>query len=302
MTALINQVLTLGVIIIVGVILAKLNILTLEVRQKLSKMLITVVAPMYIIKSFQVDYSSDIVSGLILSAIVGFVTIGAGVLLGVLLWRRKPVARKKVLIYATGLMNCAFLGYPLIESIFGVHALVYAAIYVMIFNIYLYSVGIWIFSGKPGKWYEPFRQPGLVGVTFGLILFLLKIRLPYFLSHAFGMIGSMTAPMAMLIIGAFLSEVDIKSALTCASTYVVCFLRLVLAPALVLLVLTLLGVPRSIPMACVVLISGMPSATNTVLFATNFDGDAKYAASVVSISTILGLITIPIWVLILNIS
>ncbi len=63
MTALINQVLTLAVIMVVGVILAKIGILNIEVRQKMSKMLIMVVAPMYIIKSFQIEYSADIVNG-----------------------------------------------------------------------------------------------------------------------------------------------------------------------------------------------------------------------------------------------
>ena len=159
-----------------------------------------------------------------------------------------------------------------------------------------------IFTGKAEKWYKPLLQPGIIGVVIGLTLFILKLKLPPFLYNAFDMVGSMTPPLAMLIIGAFLSEVDIIHSLRDFPTYAVAFFRLIFAPALVFVVLRLLGFgpEDGVFFGAAIILAGMPSATNTVLFATNYDSDAKYSASVVAISTILSGVTIPLWLLFIS--
>jgi len=302
MSILTEQMLTLAIIVIIGVILAKVSILTADVRKKLSSMLIYVIAPLYVIKSFQLEYSDEILKSMGLVAAIAFSVILLGLALGRFLWRNREVKKAQVLTHASGFMNCAFIGFPIIHSIYGDIGILYASVYVLAFQIFLWTLGVMIFSGKADKWYKSLMQPGIIGVIIGLTLFIFQIKLPSFLFNSFDMVGSMTPPLAMLIIGAFLSEIDIIHSLKDFPTYAVAFFRLIFAPALVLGLLLLLGFsPKDgVFFGAAVILAGMPSATNTVLFATNYDADAKYSASVVAISTILSVFTIPLWLYIIN--
>lgn len=302
MSILIQQMLTLAVIAIIGVILAKVSILTADVRKKLSSMLIYVIAPLYVIKSFQLEYSDEILETMGIVAAIAFFIILLGLGLGRLLWKNKDTKKAQVLTHASGFMNCAFIGFPIINSIYGEIGILYASVYVLAFQIFLWTLGVMIFSGKTGKWYKSFLQPGIIGVIIGLILFVFQIKLPVFLYNSFDMVGSMTPPLAMLIIGAFLSEIDIIHSLKDFPTYVVAFFRLIFAPALVLGILMLLGFRPAdgVFFGAAVILAGMPSATNTVLFATTYDANAKYSASVVAISTMISIVTIPLWLYVIN--
>ncbi|MEX1376852.1 MAG: AEC family transporter [Eubacteriales bacterium] len=302
MTTVVQQILTLAIIVVIGIILARISIMTIDVRKKLSSMLVYVVAPLYVIKSFQIEYSEDILKSMGIVVVIAFFIIFLGLSFGKILWRNQEKKRAQVLSHASGFMNCAFIGFPLIYSIYGELGVLYASVYVIAFQCFLWTLGVMIFTGKPEKWYKPLLQPGIIGVAIGLTLFILKIKLPPFLFNAINMVGSMTPPLAMLIIGAFLSEVDVLHSLKDLPTYVTAFFRLIFAPALVLLILTLLGYsPQDgVFFGAAIILAGMPSATNTVLFATTYDSDAKYSASVVAISTILAAFTIPLWLFIIN--
>lgn len=302
MSILIQQMLTLTIIAIIGIVLAKVSILTADVRKKLASMLIYVIAPLYVIKSFQLEYSDDILKTMGIVAAIAFCIILLGLALGRILWRNKGIKKAQVLTHASGFMNCAFIGFPIINSIYGEIGILYASVYVLAFQIFLWTLGVMIFSGKASKWYKSFLQPGIIGVIIGLTLFVLQIKLPTFLYNSFDMVGSMTPPLAMLIIGAFLSEIDIIHSLKDFPTYAVAFFRLLFAPALVLGVLLLLGFKPEdgVFFGAAIILAGMPSATNTVLFATTYDADAKYSASVVAISTILSVFTIPLWLYIIG--
>lgn len=302
MNVLISQLLTLAIIIALGIILAKLNILTNETRKNLSSMLVYVIAPLYTIKSFQIEFSRDILKSMGIVAAVALFTISFGLVVGRILWYKKDDKKSHVLTFANGFMNCSFIGYPLLYSLFGDTGIIYGSMFVLVFQCILWTAGVIIFTGHSKKWYLVFLQPGMVGILIGLVLFIAKIKLPVFLYNSFNMVGSMTPPLAMLIIGAFLSEVDIIHSLKDFKTYAVAFFRLIVAPAIILLILTLLGFSpdNGIFFTCTILLAGMPVATTAVLFATNFDSDAKYASSIVAISTVLSAITIPVWLYIIS--
>lgn len=302
MVTVVEKILTLAIIVVIGIIMARVNLMTLDVRKKLSSMLVYIIAPLYVVKSFQIEYSDDILKSMGIVVLIALFIIFLGLTLAKIVWRKKEEKKAQVLAHASGFMNCAFIGFPLIYSIYGDLGVLYGSVYVIAFQCFLWTLGVMIFTGKSEKWYKPFMQPGIIGVAIGLTLFILKIKLPPFLYDSISMVGSMTPPLAMLIIGAFLSEVDVLHSLKDFPTYVTAFFRLILAPAIVLLILKLLGYSPSdgVFFGAAIILAGMPSATNTVLFATTYDSDAKYSASVVSISTILSAFTIPLWLYIIN--
>lgn len=303
MSIVFNQLATLGIIILIGVLLAKLDLLNALVRKKLSSTLIHVIAPMYVINAFQIDYNKDLLMDMGIIALVAFFTLSIGLIFGRVVWRKKELQKRQILTHATGFMNCGFIGYPLFGSLYGEIGIMYTSIFVLVFQCFLWTAGVMIFSNKIKSWYTPLMQPGIIGVFIGLALFIFNIKLPSFLYNTFDMVGSMTAPLAMLIIGAFLSESNLLKALKDFPTYITSAFRLMIAPALVLLGLTLFGFSRDSGLIFTfsILIAGTPCATNTVLFATNFNSDATYSASVVAISTVLCGITLPLWIWIIDI-
>lgn len=301
MLSVINQIGTLGVIIIIGVIVSKLGMMTQEVRKKMSAMLINVTAPLFAIKAFQLEYSPLLVKNMILVAISAFLIISIGLLVGKIAWKNADENKKDVLKYANGFMNSAFLGYPLIGGLYGDEGIIYVAIFVMAFLILLWTAGIHTFTKEKEKWYTPFTRPGLIGVVVGLVLFLMRIELPYFLFNSFSMVGSMTSPLAMLLIGAFLSEVSLKDIVKDKNIYLLSVYRLLISPAIMLLLLQLFKIDHTVAYATLILVAGMPAATNTVLFATMYEGNATYASGVVSMTTLISIVTLPLWVWIISI-
>lgn len=294
MLAVINQVGTLIIVMIIGVIAAKVGYMTDKVRKKLSDILLNIVAPLYAIKSFQMDTSPELMSNLIIVVVSAFLIISVGTLAGKFLWRKAPEDKRAILVYTSGFPNCGYLGYPLLGGLFGDEAIIYVAMFVMVFTIMFWTVGVRIHSKKVEKWYVPLTRPGLIFTIIGLILFVAQIKLPYFLFNAFSMVGSMTSPLAMMLIGAFLAEVHFREVLKDKYVYLLSGFKLIIMPLITYTILSLFHI-EGLVLTVIVMISSMPAAINTVILATKFGENAKFGSAVVSVSTLLALISLPIW-------
>ncbi|NLI59837.1 MAG: hypothetical protein GX375_00200 [Clostridiales bacterium] len=136
-------------------------------------------------------------------------------------------------------------------------------------------------------------NPGTVSVVIGMVVFLFPIELPNPVSQVLDMVGSMTAPLSMLIVGALLGSIDLKSIFIGFDAYYGSLLRLILMPMIAILALSPLGIERELLGVCVV-VTAMPAAANTAIFAEKFDGDSILGSRSVGLSTILSIITIPL--------
>lgn len=289
-----NQTLTLFIVMLVGLLVAKLNILTNEVRKKLAQMLVTVVAPMLILKNFQVDYNKDLLRNMGTAAIIAFSLIGIGILVGYFVWKKAPADKKPILNYATAFPNCGYLGYPVLGGLFGAEGIIYVAIFVMVFQIYMWTLGVWIYTGKPSKWYKPFTRPPLIAVFLGIILFVFSIQIPTPIYSALSMVGGMTSPLAMLLIGAFLGDSKIKDILTDKYIYLLSIFRFIVWPTIMFFILKPFNLGDVLYASCV-LLSAMPAAANTVILATRYDKNPRFASELVAFTTVISIASIPIW-------
>ena len=114
----------------------------------------------------------------------------------------------------------------------------------------------------------------------------------------------MVAPISMLIIGLQLANIDLKGIFKDAAMYKYLVLRMLLIPAMVWGVLkcaSLLGYSDPTVMTVILICSATPAATATSMFAEIFDGNSTYSSKIVSVSTILSLLTMPLVALLLNI-
>ncbi len=208
--------------------------------------------------------------------------------------------KKAVLKAAAVFSNCGYMGFPVIDSILGQEGVFYASMYVTIFYIFLWSYGVIIYSGERNlkTVWKAFVSPAMIAVYIGAVVFLFQIPMPYFISSSAKMVGGMTTPLAMLIIGAIIAQSKLIEAFKGLMVYYASFLRLVAMPVLSLGVARLLRIPPD-AMNIVAIVLAMPVGVNVAVFAEKYDMEPLLGSKVVTISTILSVVTIPVFLLVL---
>jgi predicted permease len=219
-----------------------------------------------------------------------------------------------VLRFATVFTNAGYMGIPLICAIFDDEYAIYASIYVIVFNLFCWSLGAYLYTDE--KKYISLRKmffnPASVATYIGLLFFLTPLNrliTPVSGSSAFidvlraipsdliDGLQATVAPLSMLLIGLRLAEIDFHGILRDRGMYVYLVLRLLISPALiwgVMKVCMLLGILNDgVVMTVILLSAATPAATATTMFAEKYDGDSVYASKLVSVSTILSIATMP---------
>jgi predicted permease len=296
----ITQIVVLFLIIIVGFYARKRNIINSEVNKGLTELLLNITLPFLVITSFNFDFSVDMLfqSGVILVYTVCIFIISY--LIGRVMYMKYPQNIKSVLIFTTMFSNCGYMGFPIIQSIYGKVGVFYAAIFNMVFNITIWTVGVALFTGKKdlSTTKKALLNPGTVSVYIGLFIFIFSIKIPGPIYKTFEMIGSMTSPLSMIVIGAMLGEMNIKEVFSSLPAYYSSFIRLILVPITVFFILKLLGASGMI-LGVLTLVSAMPTAVNTAIISEKYGGNSAFASKCVFISTVLSTLTIPLIIMLI---
>ncbi|MCX7695551.1 MAG: AEC family transporter [Caloramator sp.] len=294
MNTIITQVIVLFLIMVVGYVSRKRGFINPQVNKSLSELLLNVTLPFMIIASFNFKFSKDMLNlGLKLFFISTIIHILL-LLIGNVIYKKFKEDEYKVLWFITVFSNCGFMGYPVVESVYGKIGLFYAALFNIPFNILIWTAGVFIFSGRGDKknLRRALLNPGILSVFIGLIIFLFSISLPTPVIKTLEMVGSMTTPLSMIIIGSTLADAKIKSIFEGFSVYFGSFIRLIAIPLTVYFILNLIGL-KDFYLTIPVIITAMPAAANTVIMAEKYGGNPEYASKVVFLTTILSVITIP---------
>ncbi|HEX2945866.1 MAG TPA: AEC family transporter [Clostridia bacterium] len=291
----VNQVTILFIIMGIGFIAKKRNIIDDAAGKKLSELLLMVTAPAMILSSFQFDYSSEMLKNVFLVLGFAFAAHIVSLLLGILLYRRYPENIRKVLKFITIFTNCGFMGFPLLESLYGKTGVFYGSIYVAVYNLFVWTIGVMIFSGERDlkSIRKAMLNPGTIAVFIGMFLFVFSLKLPYPVAKALDMTGAMTAPLAMLIVGSILAGVDLKSLFSGFPMYYGIAVRNILLPLAAVFILRAFGFSGVVYGVCVSVIA-MPAGANTPIFAELYGGDSFFASKTVAFSTLFSIISIPL--------
>lgn len=283
-------------IMILGAVLKRINIIPENGKTMLTDLVLYVTLPCSIIRSFQMEFNTDILmSCMTVGVIALLIQIGA-YLLSLVLYPGFPETQKKVIQYATICSNAGVLGNPIAEGIFGGMGLLYASVYVIPQRIFMWSAGLTYFTEAPDKKTlvrKVLTHPCIIAVFIGLFLLFLQIPLPGFLDLTIRTVSNANTPLAMMLVGTILAGVPIRS-LPTAKTVYYCFVRLILIPFLVFLCCHLTGTDPVVTGVSVVL-SGMPAASTTAVMAAKYKKDEIFATKCVILSTILSMVTVPVW-------
>lgn len=197
--------------------------------------------------------------------------------------------------------NVGFMGIPVVTAVFGHEGLIYVAMALASFNVLTFTVGIRMFDNAPKDFSFKnllLRNPAIPAVFIGFIFFITGFRLPYAVEGGITLIGGITTPMSMILLGVILARQSLKKAFTDAR------LLLPLAAKLIVMPLVSLGalyfiIPNPLMLNVIVILMAMPPAAVTAIFAEQHNADAFTAAKFVVVGTILCAITVPIFSLLL---
>lgn len=292
----INQVIILFLTMVIGFVAKKRNIINDETTNKLSEILLRITLPAMIIFSYNQEFSKDLLTKGGIMLVYSLVIHVFGILLGNIIYWKYPDDIKNVLKFVTIYSNCGYMGLPVLEALYGQIGIFYASIYITIFNIFTWTNGVMIFTGKRDikSMKKALINPGIIAVFIGLFIFIFSIKLPYPVAKTLEMFGTMTTPLSMLIIGALIANMDFKKLFSGLALYYVTAIRLIILPLLVLIAMKILGITDTMLFGTCVTTAAMPAAANTAIFAERYNGNSALASRIVAFSTIASMITIPI--------
>jgi len=291
---------TLFLLVAAGVILRKLNILPQAGTAILTDLVIYLILPCNIIYSFQMKLSFDIMKGFIIVFTISILVQAVCLILSNTLYNKQPASIKQVLQYATCCSNAGFMGNPIAEGMFGAQGLMYASIFLIPLRIVMWSAGVAYFTKSPDRKTvikKVVTHPCIVAVYIGLALMISQIPLPVFLYNTIRSVGGCTTTLSMLLIGTILAEVDIKTILSKTLIYFT-LIRLFLIPLLVFVGCKLCHVDPLLT-GVSVLLAGMPAGSTTAILSAKYGGNYIFGTKCVVFTTLMSLITIPLWCMLL---
>lgn len=298
----INQIVVLFVYFLVGFISMKTNILDEHSTKKMTKLIITITMPCFIIANMSKNADMD-KSNLLIILGISLIFYLSTFLLSILITNLLDIPLEEKGIHRFMLMfaNTGFMGFPVISALWGATGLFNAIIFNLPYNLLVFSIGIkMITNSKPMVKQEKRKltsifPPPLMASIVGILLYIFGIQLPPLLSLSLDNVGSITTPLALIIIGASLSSVDIRKMISNKNHKIYALYRLILLPIIVFLFLRGSSLnPTAI--ATIVVLSGMPTPSNGVILAKQYGMDATFPSESVFISTLLSFFTIPLLV------
>lgn len=290
------QVLILYLIAGVGFVTDKIGIFRQADGKRLIDLLFNVILPIAIIHTFiTMEYSKEHVRGILIAFACAFATHIFGALLSLFTFRKRSLKERGIYHYATILSNAAFLALPLAKSVIGNEGIFYCSVYVAVFNIVAFTLGIYEISGREAKLNlkKLIFNPGSMSVIIGLPLYLLHFDIPHFIEYPMELIGNCNSPLAMIVFGTFLANSNFKNMFAKKEIYFVSFLRLIFIPLCMLGLFYLCGVRGTLLVAMTISASA-PTATNTTMYAAKYDNDPALGCELAAQSSVLSIATMPV--------
>lgn len=289
---LVKQILQMFLLAGIGYLLFKGGKISLEGSKTIGNILIFASLPAVIINGFLIERTAEHVSGLLWSALAAAVVVLLSVLISHFVFKKDGVAA-----FATSFSNPGFFGIPLIVASLGQGAVFYAAPFIAFLNIGQWTYGVSRLNGQPVlQGFQPkklIKAPFVIAILVGLFLFATQLPLPALIRSVLSTVAGLNTPLAMFTVGVYLAQTDLKKMLGRRRLYLISALRLLVIPAVSLLLLKFFPSSMEQMRTVLLIVAACPVGSNVAVYAQLHGKDYPYAVETVVISTILSIVTIP---------
>ncbi|MCC3351510.1 AEC family transporter [Ruminococcus albus] len=289
-----RQIVIMFIILLIGFGCSMKGLITKEGNKQLSAVALHIVNPLLIFMSYQSDYSSKLLRGLLWSFLLSGLSFAVTIGLSTLLIKKKR-PEHDLERFSAVYSNCGFIGIPLIRGIYGAEGVLYLTAYITLFNILIWTHGLMTMKGSKDmkSFLNSLKAPSVVAVFIGLIFYLLQIRLPDFLHTSLQYVSDMNTPLAMLIAGSAAAQTNVVKALKNSGLYIVATLKLAVLPLAAMALLHFIPAPHMVQMV-VLIASACPVATTGTMFAIQYDKNPERCSEFFAVTTLLSGLTLPV--------
>lgn len=289
-----NQTIIMLILIMVGVLCAKLKLISSATNKELSQFVLQVVNPVVIFMSYQKDYDAKLVKNLLMTFALSVLAFAVTLAAAYIFVRKKEGRHTEVERFSSIYSNCAFMGIPLVNSLFKEEGVFYLTAFITVFNLVVWTHGVITISGEKNmkQVVKVFYSPTMIAIALGIITFFLKIRLPAVPTDALNFIKEINTPMAMIVSGVTISATNVKALIKNLRVYFICLVKLLIIPLVLALALSPIGIDEKVRMTVIVAVASPPAAMCT-LFCLKYNKNSVYASEIFAAGTILSVLTLP---------
>lgn len=290
--------LVLFLLMLVGVCCRKCKIFNDEANKRISSLVVNVANPALILSS-SINQEA-VISGM--EFVKTFALAWAMFAVMMLLAHFIPgIIRAKATEYGTYkamtiFSNIGFMGFPVIAALLGTEALLYASMFLIPFNVLIYTYGISVMKKhgeKNGFQLRKILNVGVISCVLTLIIYLTRIPIPIVIEQAVDSVSALTAPLSMMVIGDSLTKIDLKKLFCNVRMLVFSAIKLLVIPIVGVSLIKLLGLNPMLTGVCMIMLS-TPVGSMTAMLAQEYDGDYELASQGVTITTLLAVVTMPL--------
>mgnify|MGYP002764502928 FL=1 len=287
---LLQQTIIMFALMLLGLLLSRRGMITEQGSRDLSNVLLYAVIPCVILRSYMSEFSTEKLRAMGLSALIAVIAFAASIAVAYLTCG----TRHRIENFAVAFGNAGFIGIPLVTAVFGPEAAFYVVSFSTFANLLQWTYGIVIISGKKETMNlrMVFVNPVFISMVIGIALFVLQPTLPTVVTGTIGYIADGNTVLAMIILGYYLSKVQLRGLFADVRLYLFSALRLLVVPAVTILVFLPFPFARGEITLITLIAAATPIASSTAIFAQKFGQDYRRAVSYVCLSTILSVATL----------
>lgn len=306
----VQGVLTIVIMISIGYVLTEKKWFNEEISRVFAKLVTNVALPALMISDLMGSFTRDKLESLSKGLIAPFLSIAVCYVISVLVSKILKVQKSREGTFQSMFFNSntIFIGLPVNLALFGNKSMPYVLLYYIANTVFFWTLGVYCISkDTPGEHgsilskatIKRIISPPLLGFITAVILILLKIELPPFIMNTCKYLGSLTTPLSMIFIGISIHSVKLKELKIDKDVLGVLAGRFLVCPLIMFIMLILMPMPELMKKVFIMQ-SAMPVMTNAPIIAKVYGADSNYAAVMVTLSTILSMITIPIFMVVMS--
>ena len=290
---LLRQIAIMALLMAVGIYLSRKGFLSPQGTKDLGAILLRIIIPCVIVKSYITTYSRERLLELALSAGLALVAFILAMGIAYLVYGK----RRRIENFASAFCNAGFIGIPLAQAVIGDEGVFYMAASVALLNLFQWTYGVYIMTDRKDSIRAKtiVKNPVVIAIVVGIALFLSRLPVPGIVTSTLGYIAGMNTPVAMILMGTYMAKLPWRKLLD-KRAYGCVLLRLVVIPAVVLAVFWALPISNQNVALAAYLAAATPVGANICVFAQQYDCDYEFSVVTVCLSTVLSIVTVPLMV------
>jgi predicted permease len=290
------------VLLSLGFFLYKKKYISSTSKGDLSNLLINIIIPINIVVAGNIKYSVSYQKNLLMIGILAVIYFFCTYIFGYFFLFRVACRKKfkDAIVVMCMFGNVGFIGFPLLQELYGQEGYLYCVIFNLFYQLIFFTLGIKMFgSNEKIDFLFLVKNPVTVSSIFSILLFISGFRIPVQINDALFLVGNMTTPIALLLIGCSLATISLSSIWNNKWSFIISFMRLIFIPMFALVIMMFVNC-SSIIKECFVILLCLPVGSLNVIYAERYDFYTEFVSGTMVQSTFLMIFSVPTVIYIVN--